>query len=492
MKIMDRRPFSACLPIAAMLLAGAALTHCAKNPVTGKRQLVLISEQQEIAVGRESHPEVLAEFGKVEEAELQGYVSAVGVRLAGDSERPDLPWTFTVVDSPVVNAFALPGGYIYLTREILAYMNDEAELAGVLGHEIGHVTARHAVTRLSKAQLVGLGLGLGGIFSETFRDFSELASIGAGVLFLKYSRDAERQADQLGIRYMFQENYDPRRMSDFFRVFEFMREESGGALPNWLASHPAPPDRREATAEQARRLIEESPSRNLTVNREEHLRRLNGLVFGENPREGFVEGGWFQHPDLRFRLAVPSGWQVQNTRSSVVLSESNQQAAVQLTLAPPNARGEERAQQLSSRPDVRTQWVRRERIHGNPAVVGLYQVDRAGSAPLAALAAWVEYRGRLYQLIGLTPARSYSGYRTVLEGAVGSFQELSDPEALRVQPDRLEIYRSRAGETLEEIARRYGNPRAGVEELARLNRIEPGRRLDQGEPVKAVIDGRRN
>ncbi len=474
-----------------LILLGLALpaTDCAKNPVTGKRQLALISEAQEIAIGEQSHPEVLAEFGELDDPELQSFLSRQGQELARGSHRPDLPWTFTVVDSPVVNAFALPGGYIYLTRQILAHMNSEAEVAGVLGHEIAHVTARHSVTQISRAQLVGLGLGLGSVFSPEFRNWSQLAEIGAGVLFLKYSRDAERQADELGVEYMFQQGYDPRELSDFFAVFEFMREESGGALPNWLSSHPAPPDRREATLEQARQLLASAPGRTVVEGREDHLRRVDGLIFGENPREGFVQDSWFLHPDLRFRLAVPPGWRVQNSRSSVVFGEPNGGAAIQLTLSPRGVPAEQRARELASQPGVSLQQSRQDRINGNPALLGFYQVQSA-SGSLAALAAWIDFRGNLYQLLALAPAQQYSSFSRELEATVRSFDELRDRRALEVQPDRVDLYRTREGETLESVAARFGGERFGARELMVLNRVDPDRRLAAGTLLKVVRPGR--
>ncbi len=472
-----------------LLVLALPVSDCAKNPVTGKRQLVLISEQQEIAIGRESHPEILAEFGEVENPALQASVSELGRKLAADSQRPDLPWTFTVVDSPVVNAFALPGGYIYVTRQILVEMNNEAELAGVLGHEIGHVTARHSVGQISRAQLIGLGLGLGTVFSDTFRNFGQLAELGAGVLFLKYSRDAERQADQLGIDYMFQQGYDPRQMSSFFQVFESLREQSGAALPSWLSSHPDPPDRRRTTLQQAEQLIASAPGRRLLVNEERHLSLVEGLVYGENPREGFVEEGWFLHPDLRFRFGVPRGWRVQNTRSSVILSEPGESAAIQLTLVPRGVTAEERARELASRPGVRVQWGGEDRLHGNPALLGLYEVPTQQGS-LAALAAWIEYEGRLYQLIGITPASAYSRFFPLLEDSIRSFQRLTDRRALGVQPDRIRLHRCRRGETLEQLARQAANPRVDLQELARLNRLEPEQALPQGKLVKLVASGR--
>ncbi len=486
---MKTRSLSRSLAIAIAL--ALALAGCAKNPVTGKRQFTLISESQEIAIGQQSHPEVLAEYGEVDDPALQSYIDGVGQTMARQSERPDLPWHFTVVDTPVVNAFALPGGYIYITREILSYMNNEAELAGVLGHEIGHVTARHSVSQVSKAQLVGLGLGLGGVFSNTFRNLSDFAELGAGLLFLKYGRDAERQADQLGVRYMFEQGWDPRQVSRFFEVFQTMREKSGESLPNWLSSHPAPPDRVEATLAQAEQLMAGRDGQ-VKVNRDDFLRRLDNLVFGDNPREGFTEEGRFLHPDLRFQLAYPNGWQVQNTKSSVVFEQPGGEAAIQLTLGPPDTSPESRARAIAERQGV--EWVGGGglSINGNPAYRAYYRLlDAASGAELNAVAAFVSYRGNLYELVGMSPPQSFRQHAPAMESAIGSFAELRDSRALAVQPDRLRVQQIQRGGTLRDLARQYPNPRVGVDELATLNRIGPDEPLERGRLVKVVQSGRK-
>jgi predicted Zn-dependent protease len=177
------------------------LTACARNPATGRREIVLVSESQEIAMGQESDVQAREEYGVVDNAALQAYVQAMGRKLVAVSHRPNLEWHFTVVDSPVVNAFAIPGGYVYLTRGILAYLGNEAELAGVIGHEIAHVTARHTVRQLTRAQLAQIGLGVGSVLSPTFGQFGSLAENGLGLLFLRFSRDDEREADRLGVEY---------------------------------------------------------------------------------------------------------------------------------------------------------------------------------------------------------------------------------------------------------------------------------------------------
>ncbi len=429
-------------------LAGATLAGCTRNPVTGKKQISLFSESQEIEIGRQSDPEIQRQFGRVQSTRLQNYVGHAGAELARVSHRPDLPWTFTVLDSDVINAFALPGGYVYVTRQILAYMNNEAELAGVLGHEIGHITARHGVTQASKAQLAGLALGAGSIFSPTFRQFSELAQVGMGLLFLKYGRDAERQSDRLGVQYMYRGGYDPRKLSDFFQVFQAMREDSEQQIPGWLASHPDPPDRIRATADHAREVMDADPRSDLRVNRNTFLDHLEGIVFGPDPREGFSEDGTFYHPDLRFRIDFPDNWKVQNSKSAVLFLDPSQVVGVQLTLAPPGAADtpESRARQVAEEGSVQLLDGRRMRINGLQGYLARYRIRNPGNGQLlGALAAFIDHGDLLYELVGLAPEESFSRYSQQLEKTVTSFRELRDARILAVQPDHVKIYRIRRG-----------------------------------------------
>ena len=229
------------LPPTFLILCSLTLASCAVNPATGKRQLVLISESEEVRLGRENDRAIVAQFGLYDDQELQDYVSRLGRRMAAQSERPDLDWTFRVLDDPLVNAFALPGGYIYITRGILAHFNSEAELASVLGHEIGHVTARHSVNQLSKAQLAQLGLGVGTIVAPEEMDrFGGLAQTGVGLLFLKFGREDERQADDLGLRYLVRTGYDPRPMADVFVTLKRVGASSGGGSNPPIGSRPTP------------------------------------------------------------------------------------------------------------------------------------------------------------------------------------------------------------------------------------------------------------
>ncbi len=476
------------LPILAVLL----LAGCARNPVTGQRQLVLISEAQEIAYGREAHPQILRQFGKTDDPALQAYITDIGRRLARDSHRPDLEWHFTVVDLPVVNAFALPGGYIYFTRQILAYMNSEAELASVMGHEIGHVTARHSVTQMSRQQLLGLGIGLGGVISPTFGQFGGLAEVGAGLLSLKHSRDDERQSDQLGVEYMARAGYDPREMSRFFQVFEAMQEDAGQTVPNWLASHPAPPDRIEATRRNAEETMARLERTDWTVGRDTHLERIDGIVYGENPREGFTENGTFLHPDLRFRLSYPPGWRVQNTRGSVLFGEPRGTALLSLTLAdaPERTTPEALARRIANEPGIRLVEGGRTSINGNPAWAGVFLMEQASGQVLQVQAGFISHRERLYQIVGVADRRTFGEHAPRFRATISSFAELTDARALGVQPDRLEVRTARGGETLKSLAEQVGNPRITAQNLGRLNRIDPDNPLSAGTRVKVVRPGR--
>src|SRR5262249_23185931 len=230
---------------------------CARNPVTGKRQIVLVSESQEIAMGRESDPQVRQEYGLADNPALQQYIQTLGKKLAGVSHRPNLEWHFAVVDSPVVNAFALPGGYVYVTRGILAYLGNEAELAGVMGHEIGHVTARHSVRQITREEFAQIGLGAGSVMSPALRQIGSVGQSGLGMMFLRFGRDDEREADRLGVEYAARAAYDPRQVSSFFDVLgRLSAAEDRQTIPGWLSTHPNPPDRVEATRKEAEEWIQ--------------------------------------------------------------------------------------------------------------------------------------------------------------------------------------------------------------------------------------------
>src|ERR671910_1256831 len=226
-----------------LLLTACVNAACATNPVTGKRQMSLLSEAGELAIGQQQDVEIRREMGVYDDPALQRYVSDIGQQLARASHRPNLPWSFTIVDSPAINAFALPGGYIYLTRGILAYLDDEAELAGVLGHEIGHVTARHAAQAYTRQAQANLGLTILSIFVPSTAPFADLGSAGLSVLFLRHGREAELEADRLGVEYGSGVGYDPAGVPRFLATLARVNALSARGVPNWLSTHPDPGSR---------------------------------------------------------------------------------------------------------------------------------------------------------------------------------------------------------------------------------------------------------
>ncbi|MHB1224121.1 MAG: M48 family metalloprotease [Gemmatimonadaceae bacterium] len=468
----------------ALAVTAGATPACARNPVTGERELALVSEAQEIQMGRESARQVEQSLGLVEDDALQQYVQRVGAKLAGESERPELPWTFRVVDDPSPNAFALPGGFIFVTRGMMNLMVNEAELASVLGHEIGHVTARHSVQQISRGQLAQLGLGLGAILApEAAQQYGQLAGTGLQLLFLKYGRDDERQADELGFKYALNENYDVRHMANVFASLERLGEASGQSpVPSWMASHPDPGERVETA--RARVAALDRPLTNAIVDRGPYLARIDGLIYGENPRNGFFQGSTFIHPDLRFQLELPRGWRGQNLPEAVVAMSPEQDAILQLTLAQgtsPTAA----ARQFLSQQGVQAGQTFQQSINGIPAA-GSYFQAQTEQGVVQGLAAFFTHGGNTYQLLSYAPAERFGAYDPTVRATIGSFRPLTDPKLLGVQPRRMDIVTLTRAQSLTALAASQKSSLSPAE-LAILNGVPTADTpLERGTAVKIV------
>ena len=473
----------------AVALGAAALAAtpagCARNPVTGKQELALISESQEIEMGRQSAQQVAQQIGLVDNPELQAYVQQVGAKLAAASERPNLPWTFKVVDDASPNAFALPGGFIFVTRGLLDLMDSEAELASVVGHEIGHVTARHTVSQMSKAQVAQIGLGVAMILKPELQQFGDIAGQGLQLLFLKFSRDDENQADALGFRYAFNQGYDVREMADVFASLDRISARSGekGKLPEWLQTHPDPGNRIKKTEQRIAAL--NRPLTGLTVGEATYMQHVQGLVYGENPRNGFFQGATFKHPDLRFQISFPSGWQAQNTPQAVIAVSPQQDAIIQLSFAQGSPTGA--AQQFFSQQGIQPlRSPTSESINGIPAVVGYFQAQTQQGV-VGGLASFLSYGGQTYQLLAYTPGQLLTQYDRIFAQTVGSFGPLNDPAALAVQPNRVNVIKLPQSMTLAEFNQRYPSP-IPIEDLAIINQVEgPTSQLSAGTFAKQVV-----
>jgi len=459
---------------------------CARNPVTGKSQLSLVSESQEIEMGRQSAQQVAQTIGIYDDAAAQAYVSSIGMKMAKASERPNLPWEFHIVNDASVNAFALPGGFIYVTRGLITSINDEAELATVVGHEIGHVTNRHSVQQISKQELAQVGLGVGSLLSSNVAKLAGIASQGLGLLFLKYSRDAENEADLAGFRYAANQNYDVREMVKVFQTLDRVSQASGGGkLPAWLETHPDPGTRIQNT--QARLDTLHKDLSRAIVNRDGYLQHVQNMAYGEDPRQGFFEGNNFYHPDLRFQLTFPQGWKTQNGADAVVAMSPQQDAILQLGLAGKTS-PQEAVQQFLSQQGVQAGNTSTTSINGLPAASGYFQAQSDQGA-VQGLVTFVSYNGNTYGLLGYTPSGKLSQYDGVFRQTMSSFGELRNQAALSVKPARVELVKLPREMTLEQFNAQYPSS-IPIAELAIINEIAaPTTPIPAGQTVKRVTGG---
>jgi predicted Zn-dependent protease len=469
-----------------MPLLGGVLTGCAVNPATGERQLSLISESQEIRMGQEADPEIVSSLGLYPDEDLQAYVQRLGRALADSSERPDLPWTFRLIDDPAVNAFAVPGGFIYITRGIFGTLNSEAELVGVLGHEIGHVTARHSVNQMSKQQIQQLGLGIGVMVVEDLQEYSGLLQTGLALLNLKYSRDDESQADRLGFRYMTELHYDPYALVGVFETLALVSGSTKDRLPEWESTHPYPENRRDRVSNLiAGTGIDFSGYKR---SRNGYVRRMNGLVYGEDPRQGFFQDGTFHHPELAFRFTIPAGWEGVNRPAAVGAIAPEKDAILVLSIPPDAASPRAALDSFLAQEGIEAGAVSEATVHGLPAARAPFTAaTREGE--VAGEALFLTYGDRVYQMLGYGAAGSWSRQSQVVRAAMESFREETDPSVLAVEPARIEVVEIPRAMTLEEFSRAYPST-ITLEELSLINRLDPAGRLETGSLAKRVTGGR--
>ena len=474
------------LPLAVSLLAAG----CTTNPATGERQLApLMSAEQEAQAGAEAHPKILEAYGGAyDDPKLGAYVAGVTARIVKATNRPDGPYRVTVLDSPVVNAFALPGGYVYVTRGLMALVNDEAELAGVIGHEIGHVNARHSAQRQTAA--IGtslLGAVLGAVVGSDA--LNQVVGLGGQGLLASYSRDQEYEADMLGVRYLAKAGYDPYAAADFLQSMG-AQEELNARVRNaqydpsrndWLASHPATPDRVAAANGHAR---ETGAARaQLQRNRDAYLTAIDGMLYGDDPEQGVVRDREFIHPKLRIAFDAPQGFNITNS-AKAVLVEGPEGTVAQFDGAA-KASGVEIGQYLTNvwASGVRLSAVERFKVNGMNAATAATKIGKYNGRLVA-----IEYApDRVYRfLLGALP-QTGSKYDAALQSLVMSFRKISAAEARAVKPLRIDIVTVRSGDTAESLGRRMIFSDHPAERFRVLNGLGNGAQPVPGQRVKLVV-----
>jgi predicted Zn-dependent protease len=441
------------------------------NPVTGKKQVVLMSESQEIAMGAATDPEIVAQYGRYEDKILQDFITQKGNEMAAISHRPDLKYEFKIVDSEVLNAFAVPGGYVYFTRGIMAHFNNEAEFAGVLGHEIGHITARHSVTQQTKAILGQVGLIGSMILVPQVAEFAEPLSQGLELLFLKFGRDAERQSDELGVEYSSKIGYDAKEMAGFFNTLERQRIGSESAeLPDFMSTHPNPGDRNSAVSKLSDEWKKKLNLIDPKVRRESYLKKIEGLIYGEDPKQGFLENDVFYHPVLKFQLNTPKGWNYQNKPQELEFAPKDGKAILIMTLIPEKTL-EEAASNVVEENNLQVLESNQIKVNRLNALSMLadVKVEQQQAPTVRTLSYLIQYNDNIYHILGASSVTDFNSYSENFLQTMKNFKELKDASKLNKQPERIRIKPVKQSGTLKQALNSYNMPEKKQEEISLLN-----------------------
>jgi predicted Zn-dependent protease len=474
--------------IAVISFGALALTHCAQNPVTGDKDFVLMSEQQEIQMGAQAHQDVLKEYAALDNPGLQAYVNGVGQRLAKQSHRPNLQWHFTVVDSPDVNAFALPGGYVYITRGIMAYLNSEAELAGVVGHEIGHVTARHGVRQQSTATAVGLGAVLGSILVPGMNNQAgaSLLQTLAQAWTSGYGREHELESDRLGAQYLAKTGYNPQAMIEVIGVLKnqelFAAEQAkrDGRKPRTyhgtFDSHPSNDARLKQVVGEAGKYTVANPR----DGRGEYLQKMAGVYFGDSPEQGVIRGNALLHEKLGLAIQFPPGWRVQNRPDRVLALSPKGDALVELQQGPKSDKPLDTLKK-GLKLDAGARYDSGN-LSGYPAafVAGAQQ-----GKPVVVAA--VVFNGTQYLIAGMAKDKPvYDRERSTLRASINSFRAITPAEKLAARPHVLQLITAQAGTTMAGLARQSPLGADAESQLRLMNDLYPSGEPKPGQLLKIV------
>jgi predicted Zn-dependent protease len=488
-------------PVAPLLLALAALglSGCsyATSPATGRQFLSPVSEKQEATMGAEEHPKILAEFGGAyaEKPSINAYVNQIGQQVALNAERKDVTYTFTVLNSDEINAFALPGGYVYVTRGLVALANNEAELAGVLGHEIGHVNARHTAERMGQQQTVSV-LSTLGVAAATMLGGDALGQLASGAaqqggeIYLgQYSQSQEFEADSLGVRYIAKTGYYPQAMATFLDSLDqdthLEAKEAGNAAAadaySMTQSHPRTPDR-------VQRAIAEAniPVANPALNRDRFLGQIDGMVWGSDPREGVIKGRTFIYPAARFAFDAPKGMKLENQPSQVIGAGGN--AVLIFDIADPAPDGALADYVATGWQDgAKIQNVQSFEVNGMEAATGLAQATIDNTQVVARLVAIRKSAKEVYRFIFATPPGNFDAADKTFMASARSFREISPQDAAAYRPRHIQVVTVQSGDTVASLAQRMQTADAPADWFRVINHLPADATLKAGQKVKLIV-----
>ena len=468
--------------VAFIAMGALLLTHCASNPVSGGKDVVLMSEQQERQLGAQAHQDILREYAALANPTLQGYVNAIGQKLAQHSHRSDLQWSFTMLDSADVNAFSLPGGYVYITRGLMAYLNTEAELAGVLGHEIGHVTARHGMRPQRASTAAGQGAVLG---SALMPGTDNLA--GAQAWTAGYGRDHELESVRLGAHYLAKSGYDPQAMIAVIGVLKnqerFAAEQVRREGRKPLSSHHGTFDSHPDNDARLKQVVDEASPTRVASPREgraEYLQKIDGLVFGDNPAQGMVRNHALLQVKRGFAIQLPSGWQVSNKADRVLARSPQGDALLELQQGPKNNQPLATLQN-GLKLDAGARYDS-GKLNGYPAA---FAAGTQQGKPV--VVASVVFNGTQYLIAGMTRDKpAYDRERATLRNAINSFHAITPEERRSARPNVLKRVTAQAGTTMARLAKTSPLKADAEGQLRLLNHLYPAGEPTPGQPLKIV------
>ncbi len=475
-------------------LAVAALsTGCMINPVTGEHEFVLVSEKKESEIGEKAAREVADTVGMIEDPELAAYVDTIGQRLARHAPNRNVDYRFFVVDMEEPNAFALPGGYVYVTRGLLAISNSEDELAGVIGHEIAHVAARHyaqrdiAVKSAQVLSILALVVMAAGGARPIVGPSDNVGGAGFYAAFSAYSRSQENEADEVGQELAARAGMDPEGLAEFLRALgNTVRLRFGAArYPGWFDTHPTTPDRVANTSARAQMLRWKRRAR-IAKTRAEYLQRLDGMILGENPAEGVFRGSRFLHPDLDLTVRFPNGWTAQNAKRAVGAMSPKRDAYLVLEIQEEGEDPEAAARTFMEKEDIEASQIAAFEIAGMPAfrAVGVAETEEGvRDVDLT----WVAYAGRIYRFTGVSPTSRIRGYQGIFRQVARSMRPLREEERASIREKRLRIARAREGESLAELSERVKNAWS-LQQTAVANGLNIDSRLEEGQLLKIAVE----
>ena len=467
-----------------------SLAGCSTNPATGEKQFTaFMSPAQENQIGAQEHQKIAKQYGFYKDQKLQNYVSKVGARVVQKTERPDVQYKFYLLDSPIVNAFALPGGYIYVSRGLLALANSEAELASVLGHEAGHITARHSAERYSHGVATSLGAM---ILSTAVGDSSVSEALGMGTnLYLSsYSRGQENQADSLGIRYLSHSGYDVTAMSKFLSNLNSEKNLSAkldgrddAAVASYFSTHPATADRVNKTVGEARSFIQGGD-----IGRDDYLKMIDGLVYGDSAAQGFVRKNTFYHPAIGFMFTVPDGYKIDN-QASAVLATSKNGAAVIFDFAM-------NSDNLPPQTFLQDVWLKGNAqnkienifIQGMPAAATMVQGQLNGQDMNIQLIAikWNDRKVVRFQIA--MPKNLAQTEMKALKRMTYSFRAMDSSELKSVKPYRIKIIAAKAGDTIQSLSKKMAFSDYREERFRVLNSLVVNETIREGRLYKIIVE----